>query len=157
MSQNIIEVLQKIVPVDTHPIETEKEMIVILRELLIYYNKKEIFSNPAVFVNVYTAPAFTFWDTWGNKDMPTSAPYVTMIESDKPNQTSAERYIKDYKFINDNRRTVSGRLSSAQFNSMKQDEVTKTGIKKAFLYSTTKSLGCEWKDPSELLVLDEDR
>lgn len=80
-----------------------------------------------------------------------------MIEDRKPSQTSAERYIKDYKFVNDKCRTEAGRLSAAQFKSMKETEVTKTNIKQAFVYSTTNSLECEWQNPSELFVLDVER
>lgn len=72
MAQNIIEVLQRIVLVNTHPISTEKKLIIILSKLPIYYNKKKIFSDPAVLAKIDTAPELIFLYTWGNNDKPNS-------------------------------------------------------------------------------------
>ena len=111
MAQTIIDVLSKIMLMDTELTDAEPKLADIVLELPTYYNKIGIFSNPVVWANVNTTAPMVFGDTWGGSDMPKSAPYLVRLQAAKPNQTSAERAIKGYKFINDKTRTNAGKPS----------------------------------------------
>ncbi len=76
----------------------------------------------------------------GGNDMPTAGPLIVKIQAAIPNQSSCERYLKAYKFVNSKERTSMGTLTAEQFKSA-DEETTTTGIKFASLYRRTNAKG----------------
>jgi hypothetical protein len=152
MSEIIISVLKKVMLVDTKPERVEEKAAVVLSELPKYYSKQGIFSCPAVWIQAKDILPFQWWDQHGGNDMPVSGPLITKLQSMIPNQSSCERMLKAYKFVNSKERTNMGSLTATQFNSA-ESETTTRGIKMASVYLRTNSR-LEWEDPSEQVSID---
>ena len=153
MAAHILQVISKLMLVDTEPEDVEEKMGKAMLEANVYYIKSGIFALPSVWVAGETQAPFLWWEQYGCNDMPNLAKYIVMLEGIVVNQTSSERFLKGFKHVNSKFRTNMGGLTAAQYLS-EEDETTTRGIITAEVYLRTSMTG--WCDPSCSLTVDDE-
>ena len=135
MTKKIIDVFRKVMLCDTPAEEVESKLQKIMAEVPLYYSKKGAFSFRPIWLPVENdslAP-YQFYEAYGADAMPVASKYLMKISAVIVNQTSAERGLKAYKFVNSKYRTSMGSLTTEQFTSS-SDEYSTRGIIAAQVY-----------------------
>ena len=151
MGEAIYDVLAKIMLCDTEPGAVVDKMAIVLQELPLYYSKQGIFRMDAVWHRIEEKVPFLWWEMHGYSNLPTAARYIVMLMAAIPNQTSCERFLKAYKFVNSKNRANAGLLTAEKFRSDETEHMTR-GIKAALVYA--REGVTNFTDPFEQVTID---